>query len=97
MYARKSPEEHITETQSIITEIKNKNSIDKLKRDANIVRLLTPQCKSNQIDQEMCSNSKLYQKYLVAKNKLKKLSSQQTPVTATVAVDNSLESLKKSM
>ena len=99
MYAQKSHEEYITETQSIITEIENKNSIDKLKRGANNAILFTCQCKSNQIDHAMLSNSKLYMKYLAAKKKLKKLSPQQTPVTPTVAVavDDCLESLKKSM
>ena len=32
------------------SEIENKNSIDELKRHANIVRLLTRQCKSNQMN-----------------------------------------------
>ena len=60
VYTRKSPEEHITETQSIITEIENQNSIGKLKSNANKDILLARQRKSNQIDQTMCSNSKLY-------------------------------------
>ena len=63
----------------------------------NKVRLLTHQHKSNQIDQTMRSNSKLCQKYLDAKEKLKKLTPQQTPVTTTVAVDDCLESLEKYM
>ena len=64
VYAQKSPEVHITEPQLIITEIESQNSIDKLKSDANIVRLLTCQRKSDQIDQEMLSDSKLHQKYI---------------------------------
>ena len=97
VYAQKSPEEHNTETQSIITEIENQNSIDKFKSDANVVRLLTCPRKSNQIDQAIVSNSNLYYKYLNVKNKLRKLSQQQTPASATVAVDDGSESLYKSM
>ncbi len=66
----------------IITEVGNTNSIDELQSDANKVRLLTRQCKSNQIDQAIVSNSKLYKKYINAKEKLKKLSPQQTPAVA---------------
>ena len=88
VYTRKSTEVHITEKISVIREIKIQNSIDELLRDAKQVRTLTRQKKSDQINQTMHSNSKLYQKYLNAKKKLKKLTSQQTPVTVAVA-DNS--------
>ena len=97
VYARKSPEEHITETQLVISEIENHNSKDELQSNANTVRLFNRQPKSNQIDQAMLSNSKLYRKYNNAKKKLRKLSPQQTPAIVTAAVDDSLESLKKSM
>ena len=46
VYAQKLPDEHITETWSIITKIENQNSIDELQRDSNKVRLLTCQHKS---------------------------------------------------
>ena len=47
--------------------------MDDHQRDANKVRLLNLQGKSDQIDETMLSNSTMYRKYLDAKEKLKKL------------------------
>ena len=66
VHARKSSEEHFTETQLIIIEIESQNYIDALQIDVNKVRLLTRQRKSNQIEQTILSHSKLHQKYINA-------------------------------
>ena len=59
MYVWKSPDEHITETQSIITEIENQNKIHKLKGDANKFRLIDRQSEGQQIDKTM-QNTNIY-------------------------------------
>lgn len=95
VYTRKSSKVHITETKLVIREIKTQHSIDVLQRDANKVKYLTHQKKNDQINQTMHSNSKSYKKYWNAKEKLKKLFSQQTP--ATVVVADNLNALEKSI
>ena len=87
-----SLEKDIAKTEILLLEIKYLNMMDDLEIDAKLGRTLNRHNKNDEIDDTMLSNSKIYNKFLNAKQKLKILMASQTPTKVAVDINASVAS-----